>query len=84
MGFYGPAGPGGFRRRGRRRGLIVGAAAGAAVGHHLGKKNGQDEQSPSEENYDYTDELKKLQELKTQGLITGSEFEAKKKQILGI
>lgn len=31
MGFYGPMGPGGFRRRGRRRGMAVGMAAGATM-----------------------------------------------------
>jgi len=33
---------------------------------------------------DYTAELEKLAELKAQGVITDEEFEAKKKQILGI
>jgi hypothetical protein len=32
----------------------------------------------------YTAEIEKLAELKAQGLITEEEFEAKKKQILGI
>jgi len=33
---------------------------------------------------DYTAELEKLAQLKAQGIITEEEFEAKKKQILGI
>ena len=33
---------------------------------------------------DYTAELQQLAQLKTQGIITDEEFEAKKKQILGI
>ena len=33
---------------------------------------------------DYTVELEKLAQLKAQGIITEEEFEAKKKQILGI
>ena len=33
---------------------------------------------------DYTEELQKLAGLKEQGIITDAEFEAKKKQILGI
>jgi hypothetical protein len=33
---------------------------------------------------DYTAELEKLAELKSQGILTDEEFEAKKKQILGI
>jgi hypothetical protein len=33
---------------------------------------------------DYTAELQQLAQLKTQGIITEEEFQAKKKQILGI
>jgi membrane protease subunit (stomatin/prohibitin family) len=33
---------------------------------------------------DYTAELQQLAQLKTQGIITQEEFEAKKRQILGI
>ena len=33
---------------------------------------------------DYTAELQQLAQLKTQGIITDEEFEAKKRQILGI
>jgi len=33
---------------------------------------------------DYTAELQQLAQLKSQGIITDEEFEAKKKQILGI
>jgi hypothetical protein len=33
---------------------------------------------------DYTAELQQLAELKSQGILTEEEFEAKKKQILGI
>jgi hypothetical protein len=33
---------------------------------------------------DYASELEQLAQLKTQGIITEDEFEAKKKQILGI
>jgi hypothetical protein len=33
---------------------------------------------------DYAAELERLAQLKTQGIITDEEFEAKKKQILGI
>ncbi len=31
MGFYGPMGPAGFRRRGRRRGLVIGTTAGSSI-----------------------------------------------------
>ncbi len=37
---------------------------------------------PAEE--DYTDELEKLSDLKVKGVITNEEFEAKKKQLLGL
>jgi hypothetical protein len=37
-----------------------------------------------EEEPDYMDELEKLAELKDKGIITEEEFEAKKKQILGL
>lgn len=33
---------------------------------------------------DYTDELEKLAKLRDQGVITAEDFEAKKKQLLGI
>ena len=33
---------------------------------------------------DYTAELEQLAQLKAQGILTDEEFEAKKKQILGI
>jgi hypothetical protein len=38
--------------------------------------------APAEE--DYTDELEKLSNLKAKGIITNEEFEAKKKQLLGL
>ncbi len=38
--------------------------------------------APAEE--DYTDELEKLSDLKVKGVITNEEFEAKKKQLLGL
>ena len=39
---------------------------------------------PAPEEPDYTVELEKLAQLKAQGIISEEEFEAKKKQILGI
>jgi hypothetical protein len=89
MGVLGPAGPAGFRRRGRRRGLIVGAAAGAAVAKRSKGNQAQDSgdaastdiEQPSD---DYGAQLKELQDLKSQNLITEDDYEAKKKQILGI
>jgi membrane protease subunit (stomatin/prohibitin family) len=81
----GPMGRRGFQRRGRRRGLIVGAAVGASMAR---RNQGQDEQSDGDDaqyaQSDMTTQLQELQELKNQGVITQEEFDAKKKQILGI
>ncbi len=88
MGLYGPLGPGGFRRRGRRRGLIVGAAAGATVAHNMSRKKDdsgtENTTSASTMDADYTAELKRLHSLRAQDLITEQEYQAKKKQVLGI
>ena len=40
--------------------------------------------TPVAQGADYTAELEKLAQLKSQGILTDEEFEAKKKQILGI
>jgi hypothetical protein len=40
--------------------------------------------APASRGADYTAELEKLAQLNTQGVLTDEEFEAKKKQILGI
>jgi len=39
---------------------------------------------PAAEGEDYTAELEKLAKLKEQGILTEAEFDAKKKQILGL
>jgi len=41
-------------------------------------------QAPAAPEPDYADELAKLAQLKAQGIITEEEFEAKKKQVLGL
>ena len=41
-------------------------------------------QPAAEDQDDYLDELSKLAELHSQGILTDEEFEAKKKQILGL
>ena len=70
-------------RRARRRGLIVGAA----VGSHMANK-GNDEQATAAPQApvqsDMASQLNELEGLKQQGVITQEEFDAKKKQILGI
>lgn len=80
MGIYGPLGPGGFRRRGRRRGLVVGAAVGAAATSRKQQRAPEE----SEDTTDYEAELIELSRLKAQNLITDEEYEAKRKQILGL
>jgi membrane protease subunit (stomatin/prohibitin family) len=73
----------GFRRRGRRRGLVVGAAAGAAMARRgQNQANNDAPQAPAEDGM--TTQLEELQKLKEQGILTQAEFDAKKKQVLGI
>jgi hypothetical protein len=84
MGLLGPAGPAGFRRRGRRRGLVVGAAVGASAAKASSNK-AQPVQSPAPiDNQDPMAQLEELAKLKDQGVITEEEFTAKKKQLLGL
>jgi hypothetical protein len=76
MGFYGPLGPGGFRRRGRRRGFIVGTMAGAAMA------GGNDEPTTVVQTSGGSSELEALLKLRDQGIITNEEFEARKNQLI--
>lgn len=81
----------GVRRRGRRRGLLVGAAVGTAVGASAARRSNS---APAEDTAadpgavsdtsQQMDELAKLGQLKDQGILTQEEFDAKKKQILGL
>ena len=94
----GPLGPGGFRRRGRRRGLVVGAAVGSAAARRNNQPaddqaaaaptdgtNAASQQFVAQNDVNnQMDELKKLAELKDQGILTQEEFDAKKTQILGL
>jgi len=70
-------------RRARRRGLVVGMAAGAAMSNR-GNKKQDDSTSQAPAQSDMASQLEDLQNLKNQGVITQEEFDAKKKQILGI
>jgi len=82
-------------RMGRRRGLLVGAAVGASVANSRAKSQAaeanmqaQQQQQPAaapvESTTDQFAELEKLGQLRDQGILTDAEFDAKKKQILGI
>ena len=68
--------------RGRRRGLIVGAA----VGSSRAKKAAISAQPQPVvvSNDSAIEQLKQFAELKEQGILTQAEFDAKKKQLLGI
>lgn len=77
-------GPG--RRQGRRRGLVVGAAIGSARAR---RDNQADEQAATPQPAaapadDQFVQLEKLGQLHKDGILTDQEFDAKKKQILGL
>jgi hypothetical protein len=76
-------GPRGFRRRGRRRGLIVGAAVGSAAARHNANKS-KSAPAAQDDGSDPYAELERLGELKSEGIITEEEFQAKKTQLLGL
>ena len=78
-----------------RTAVVVGTAG--AVSHRQQQKyaaQAQQQQAPQEAaqaaapvdeaELDYTAELQELAQLKAQGILTEEEFQAKKKQILGI
>jgi hypothetical protein len=72
-------------RMGRRRGLLVGAAVGASVANaHSNKQETQQPITQPANNNDEFAQLEKLGQLRDQGILTQEEFDAKKKQILGI
>ncbi|MFZ1323634.1 MAG: SHOCT domain-containing protein [Candidatus Saccharimonadales bacterium] len=72
-------------RRGRRRGLVVGAAIGSSRAKRAGAAQpaaAQPAAAPAGQ--DQINLLKQLAELRDQGILTNEEFEAKKKQLLGL
>ena len=73
-------GPG--RRRARRRGLIMGAAVGSAAARRRARDD-EPEQGYQDSSNDMA-ELEKLGQLRDSGVLTEEEFQAKKKQILGL
>ncbi len=78
----------GARRRGRRRGLIVGAAIGSAAARRHNNNQDAESEEPIEEgpsdSMQQMAELEKLGQLKANGILTQDEFDAKKKEILGL
>ena len=73
-------------RRMRRRGLVVGRAAGSAMANRGNKQDQstQPAQPAQPAQSDMTSQLQELESLKQQGIITQEEFDAKKKQVLGL
>jgi len=69
-------------RRMRRRGVAVGMVAGSAMANRRNSNDGAQAAAPAQS--DLAAQLEELQNLKNQGVITQEEFDAKKKQILGI
>jgi hypothetical protein len=71
-------------RRARRRGLMVGAAIGASAARRNSTDDNQVQDQPAAGQEDDMAQLEKLAQLKAEGILTEDEFQAKKKQILGI
>ena len=73
-------------RRSRRRGLVVGAAIGSARANKAAAQQDAPAPAPAATitGDPLVDQLKQLAELKDQGILTQAEFDAKKKQLLGI
>jgi len=77
------------RRRGRRRGLVVWSGSGSAAARRNERNSNDNSQQQQqydqpEDSVDELAELEKLGKLKQDGILTEDEFQAKKKQILGI
>lgn len=74
------------RRRARRRGLVAGAAIGASMAHRNNDQSDQETPEAPEtvapETVDPAEEIKKLSDLKDQGILTQEEFDQKKKELL--
>ncbi len=74
-------------RRARRRGMVVGAAVASSRSNKRAAEAAQTSAAapvPTANNQSDIDQLKQLAELKDQGILTQEEFDAKKKQILGL
>lgn len=73
----------GPRRRARRRGMVAGAVVGSAVSRNKGSDDAPAQPAPAAQS-DMASQLQELQALKDQNILTQEEFDAKKKQILGL
>lgn len=76
------------RARSRRRGLVVGAAIGSSRAKKASATQQQEQphHAPTQGsgNGESIEQLKQLAQLKDQGMLTQEEFDAKKRQILGL
>lgn len=68
-------------RRSRRRGMLMGAAI---ANSRNNKAAQQPAAAPAASADDSIEQIKKLAELRDSGILTDAEFEAKKKQLLGL
>lgn len=74
-------------RRSRRRGMVMGAALASSRANKRAAAQpdvAQPAAAPAASNEVNIEQLKQLAELKDQGIVTQEEFDAKKKQILGL
>lgn len=75
------------RRSARRRGAILGAAVASSRANKRAATQQQATQhtpAPAQDTDASIAQLKQLAELKDQGVLTQEEFDAKKKQLLGL
>jgi predicted Zn-dependent peptidase len=64
--------------------MVVGAAVASSRNNKKQAAPQQPAASPASTSDDSIEQLKQLAELKDQGILTQEEFDAKKKQILGL
>lgn len=75
-------------RRSRRRGMVIGAAVASSRANKRAAQAAQAKPAPAApampSGDDAIEQVKKLAELRDQGILTDAEFDAKKKQLLGL
>lgn len=71
-------------RRSRRRGMIIGAAAATSRANKQAAPASTPAAASAPATDDAVEQIKKFAELRDQGILTDAEFEAKKKQLLGL
>lgn len=71
-------------RRSRRRGMVMGAAMASSRNKRAAAQPAPAAPAQPTTADDSIEQIKKLAELRDQGILTDTEFEAKKKQLLGL